>query len=238
MQINILYQDEHILAADKPAGVLSAPDRWDPDLPVAAAILSRGLGRLWPVHRLDKDTTGVLLLARSEEAHRALSLTFQTGSMSKVYHALVCGAPGWTETFCDLPLSPDSDPKHRTTVDTHRGKPSLTRFLVLRAFDGCTLVEARTETGRTHQVRVHLATLGFPVVCDPLYGDGKPLLLSRIKRGWKGDPFEERPLLARTALHAASVEFPHPATGESVFFAAPYPRDFRAALTQMERWER
>lgn len=236
VNIPILFEDDSLLAADKPAGVLSAPDRWDPELPVAAAILAKGRGRLWAVHRLDKDTTGVLLLARSEDAHRALSRAFETRGVSKDYRALVRGVPDWEESFCDLPLSPDGDAQHRTIVDAHRGKPSRTVFRVLAAFRDFSLVEARPETGRTHQVRVHLAALGFPVACDPLYGDGKPVLLSSIKRRWKGDPFEERPLLARTGLHAASVEFPHPVTGRTTRIEAPDPKDLRATLTQLEKW--
>ena len=238
IQIPVLYEDEQLLAADKPAGVLSAPDNWDPDLPVAVVLLAKGRGRLWPVHRIDKDTTGVLLLARSEDAHRALSRAFETRTVTKVYRTLVRGVPDWTESSCDLPLSPDRDALHRTIVDTHRGKPSRTDFSVLQAIGGYALVEARPETDRTHQIRVHLAALGFPIACDPLYGDGKPLLLSAVKRGWRGDPFEERPLLARTALHAASVAFPNPATGASMLIEAPYPKDFRAALAQLEKWER
>ena len=236
MNIPILYEDDSLLAADKPAGVLSAPDRWDPDLPVAAALLSKGRGRLWAVHRLDKDTTGVLLLARSEEAHRELSRAFETRRVAKVYRALVRGVPDWTESSCELPLAPDGDALHRTIVDARRGKPSRTVFLVVKTFRDFFLVEARPETGRTHQVRVHLAALGFPVACDPLYGDGKPLLLSAIKRKWRGDPFDERPLLARTGLHAASIEFPHPATGLPTRIEAPDSKDFRACLTQLEKW--
>lgn len=236
MNIPILFEDDSLLAADKPAGVLSAPDRWDPDLPVAAALLSKGRGRLWAVHRLDKDTTGVLLLARTEEAHRSLSRAFETRSVAKVYRALVRGVPDWTESSCDLPLIPDGDALHRTIVDAHRGKPSTTAFRVLTAFRDFALVEARPETGRTHQVRVHLAALGYPMACDPLYGDGKPVLLSAIKRKWKGDPFEERPLLSRAALHAASVEFPHPVTGLTTRIEAPDPKDLRATLAQLEKW--
>ena len=97
------------------------------------------------------------------------------------------------------------------------------------------MVEARPETGRTHQVRVHLAALGHPCLCDPLYGDGDPLLLSKLKRRWKGDPYDERPLLARAALHALSAAFPHPMTGEELRIEAPLAKDMRAAIAQLEK---
>lgn len=237
--IPVLLSDEAVLAVDKPSGMLSIPDRWDPDAPDALASLKRDWGRLFVVHRLDKDTSGVLLFARTEEAHRALSAAFESRSVSKVYRALVRGLPSWEEERCELPLRPDGDRLHRTIVDAHKGKPSATAFTVLARYgsglSAVALVEARPETGRTHQVRVHLAALGFPCLCDPLYGDGEPLLLSKIKRRWKGDPFEERPLLARSALHAFSAEFAHPTTGAATRLEAALPKDIRATVSQLER---
>jgi RluA family pseudouridine synthase len=231
----VLYSDDSILVVDKPAGILSVPDHWDPDAPVAQSILAKDWGRLYVAHRLDKDTSGVLVYARSADAHRALSASFESRQVSKVYRALVRGAPSWDEIACELPLRPDGDRLHRTVVDAHKGKGSRTAFAVVARYKDCALVEARPETGRTHQVRVHLAGLGHPCLCDPLYGDGKPLLLSKLKRRWKGDPLDERPLLERTALHALSAEFPHPATGESLKAEAPFPKDMRATISQLEK---
>ncbi len=185
------------------------------------------------VHRLDKDTSGVLVFARDAGTHRTLNGAFGTRAVRKIYHALVSGPPDWDETGCSLPLRVDGDRQHRTIVDAHSGKPSSTSFRVLARYRHRALVEAIPETGRTHQIRVHLASLGHPVVADPLYGDGRPLLLSSFKRGWKGDPHDERPLLARTALHACSMEFVHPANGNAVRIEAPYPRDFRASVSQL-----
>jgi RluA family pseudouridine synthase len=231
----ILYSDEAILVVDKPAGILSIPDRYDAEAPVAQSMLREEWGQLYVVHRLDKDTSGVLIYARTAEAHQALSESFEQRSVSKVYQALVRGAPVWDEISCELPLKPDGDKLHRTVVDTHKGKPSATAFKVLARYRDCALVEARPSTGRTHQIRVHLASLGHPCLCDPLYSDGKPLLLSKLKKRWKGDPLDERPLVERAALHALSVTFPHPVSGESRTIEASLPKDMRAAIAQLEK---
>jgi RluA family pseudouridine synthase len=237
--IDVLFRDEDILVVDKPAGYLSVPDRYDPEEPVVAAALVRDKtvkeGELLVVHRLDKDSSGVLLFALNAEAHRLLSLAFETRSVKKSYRALIRGAPPWEETSCDYPLRPDGDKQHRTVIDGGHGKPSVTRFKLVANYGPYSLVEAEPETGRTHQIRVHLAALGFPIVADPLYGDGKALYLSSFKRGWRGDPRAERPLLARTALHAATLELKHPRSGEALVFEAPLPKDLRATITQLEK---
>jgi RluA family pseudouridine synthase len=233
----ILFKDESLIIVDKPSGWLTVPDRYDPDAPVLVRELEKAEGRLFIVHRLDQDTTGVLIFARTAEAHEALSEAFETRAVHKTYRAIVRGSPDWEEEACDLPLKVDGDRRHRTIVDAGRGKASRTLFKVLERYRGsgfsACLVEAHPETGRTHQIRVHLAAMGFPVLCDPLYGSPEPLLLSKVKGKWKGDPYEERPLIARTALHAASIEFKHPVTGEAMKIETPEPKDMRAAITQL-----
>jgi RluA family pseudouridine synthase len=233
--LRVLYSDDALLAVDKPAGILSIPDRYDPDLPVAQSMLQDEWGQLFVVHRLDKDTSGVLIYARTAEAHKNLSSSFESRAVEKVYRALVRGLPPWDEETCDLPLSPDGDKLHRTVVGARGGKASSTSFSVIARYKEYALVEARPATGRTHQIRAHLAALGFPCVADPLYGDGKPLLLSKLKRRWKGDPFGERPLVERSALHAVSASFPHPLTGETLRIEAPLPKDLKAAIAQLEK---
>jgi RluA family pseudouridine synthase len=235
IDLPVIHSDDAILVIDKPAGVLSIPDHWDPDAPVAQTMLRDEWGKLLVVHRLDKDTSGVLIYAKTAEAHRALSEAFESRAVTKIYRALVRGSPAWDEERCDLPLLPDGDRLHRTVVGARGSKASSTSFAVIARYKDCALVEARPATGRTHQVRVHLAALGFPCLCDPLYGDGKPFLLSKLKKRWKGDPFDERPLLERTALHALSAEFPHPATGEALTIEASLPKDMRATIAQLEK---
>ncbi|MCX7024760.1 MAG: pseudouridine synthase [Spirochaetes bacterium] len=237
LTIPVLYSDDLILAVDKPAGLLSAPDRYDPAAPTAKAQLEPEHGRLWPVHQLDRDTSGVLLFARTADAHRKLSVAFERREVTRIYRAIVRGRPEWMEVACELPLLVDGDKVHRTIIDAGHGKSARTVFALLESWRGYALVEARPETDRTHQVRVHFTALGFPIACDPLYGTVEPIFLSKVKRGWKGDAWVERPLMSRTALHAFAVELPRLSEGETEILRieAPYPKDLRAVLTQFAK---
>lgn len=233
-EITVLHVDANIIAVNKPAGMLSAADRYDPDASIVSRELEMEYGRLFPVHHLDIDTTGALIYARNDHAYRSLAAAFEERAASRRYHAIVEGRPSWTQTVCDFALTPDGDRMHRTIIDG-AGKPASTEFIVLGVHAKMGIVEARPLTNRAHQVRIHLAALGYPIACDPLYGDGKPLFLSRIKRRWKGDESSERPLIARTALHLFSIEFEHPGTGGRMTIEAAYPKDFRAVVTQLRK---
>lgn len=212
----ILYADANLLVIDKPAGVLSIPDGYDHAVPYLGRMLEPSYGRLWVVHRLDKETSGVLVFARNADVHRKLNTQFSEHQVSKTYHALVFGVPDWSEKVADIPLRANVGRRNRTAVDIARGKHSLTHFRVLEKFPGHTLVEARPETGRTHQIRAHLYDLGFSILSDPLYGFG-----------------EISPFIARLGLHARSLTFWHPISGEMVTYGAPYPQDFELALSQL-----
>jgi len=240
---SIVYEDETIVALNKSSGIAVTPDRWDPSrdrLDIVAADYLKA-DKLYTVHRIDRETSGLVVFAKNSEAHRALSAAFESRQIKKRYIAVVNGRPSWKETTCDLALVPDGNKRHETIVDKYRGKKSLTAFRFLGSAGNYSVVEALPETGRTHQIRVHLASLGHTVVCDELYGKNKPVLLSAIKRGWRGDPFEERPLLSRLGLHAAELFIPSYAAPSNndetagLNLKAPLPRDLAALIRQMEK---
>ncbi|MCE5256111.1 MAG: RluA family pseudouridine synthase [Spirochaetaceae bacterium] len=230
-----IYSDTSIVVVQKPSGWLAIPDRYDPNAPVVLNALEKEFGRLFVVHRLDKDTSGLLVYARTAEAHRTLSEQFASRSVEKRYLAIVRGVPEEDEWVCDKPLLADADRFHHTVIDAKKGKPAFSRFVVRERYRDYSLVEVLPETGRTHQIRVHAAATGYPILADPLYGDGKPLLLSHLKRGWKGDVFEEKPLMGRTALHAEWIRFIHPGSGQTEEFSAPLPKDFSATVSQLRK---
>ena len=212
----VLWVDEALLVVNKPPGLPVLPDGYHPEAPYLRGILEPLYERLWTVHRLDKETSGVVVLARSAAAHRHLNTQFQEHHTGKLYHALVVGTPDWEEVLVEAPLLPDGDRRHRTIVSA-QGKPAQTGLRVLQRFNGCSLVQAAPRTGRTHQVRAHLAHLGHPILGDRLYGGG------------------EGAILGRTGLHAWSLELAHPASGEVMKFSAPYPEDFQRALRELEK---
>jgi RluA family pseudouridine synthase len=231
---SVIFSDSAILICSKKSGLLVAADRYDHDAPRLDLLVSAEFGRLFAVHRIDKDTSGLVAYGRTPEAHRALSMQFEEHRVKKVYHALIHGRLGAASVTVDAPLLPDGDSRHRTVANRERGKPSRTVFNQMEVCGSYSFVEALPETGRTHQIRAHLRSLGLSVVCDPLYGGNtKPVRLSEIKRSWQGDPWEEHPLIERLALHALRLELDHPETRERLVFTAPYHKDFGAARSQL-----
>lgn len=230
----VVYGDADIVVLNKRSGLLVAADRYDKDALRLDLEAQKEFGELYAVHRIDRDTSGLVLYARTKEAQRSLSLQFEDRLVHKVYHCLVYGAPLWKTLRVEDRLLADGDARHRTVVNKRYGKDSCTDFSVLGLCGPYSWLKAMPLTGRTHQIRAHLHSKGIAIVCDPLYsGNQKPVRLSDIKRRWNGDPEEERPLLSRLALHAYTLECTHPSSGKKISFCAPYPRDMEAVRKQL-----
>ena len=210
--MNIIYEDEYIVIVDKPAGLPVLPDGWEKDAPYLVKMLEEEYGKIWIVHRLDKITSGVMVFARDIRTHSTLNIQFEERQAEKVYHAIVEGIPQWNEKIAKHPLRINVGHKHRTGVSDKYGKPSETRFKVIKRYQEAALIEARPVTGRTHQIRVHAYALGHPLLGDILYGAS------------------ETHLIARPALHAHSLTFTHPQRGERQTFSAERPQDFVETL--------
>jgi tRNA pseudouridine32 synthase/23S rRNA pseudouridine746 synthase len=235
-KVPVLYIDDAVLVVNKPAGLPSLLDGYHPDLPHLRSLLEPAYGRLWVVHRLDKETSGVLVLARSADAHRSLNTQFEVHEVGKLYHALAGSSPVWDEKTIHLRLRVNGDRRHRTIVDGRGGKPADTEVTVLERLGAFTLLQAAPKTGRTHQIRAHLAAVGCALVGDVLYGGSEGLFFSQIKAGFMGGRLGECALLARPGLHAWQLSFTHPASGERLTFNAPYPKDLNGALRQLRRY--
>jgi RluA family pseudouridine synthase len=226
----VIYEDEVLLAFDKPSGRLVAPGRRDRTGENLMALVHAKFGPgIANVHRLDADTSGVLLCAKTKPALDFLSGQFQAKAADRVYHALTAGAAVQDAFIVELALAEDESRSGLMRVAKKSGRPAATRFQVLERFRAFTWLECRPLTGRTHQIRVHLAASGLPILNDGLYGHGAQLLLSALKRGYKGRA-HERPLINRLALHASELTVTHPVTRDRVTLRAPLPNEFAVAL--------
>lgn len=253
----VIYEDDTLIAFDKPSGMLVAPDRWDKQRENLMGLVHDKMGHgVANVHRLDADTSGILLCTKEKSALDFVSGQFQSKTVAKVYHALCVGTPA-PELFAPLdpdeaeelpaPLAPDEFLVNRDLIEDEtqpgrmrtirkKGKASQTIVKVLERFVGFTLVECRPLTGRTHQIRVHLQYSGLPILNDPFYGDGATeLKLSSLKRGYKGR-IDEKPLISRLALHASRLTVKHPVTKEKVLILAPLPNEFEVALKYLRKF--
>ena len=240
--LEILYRDENLIAVFKPAGLATIPGRGETDSVLER--LGRQLNlpssgetdpRVRVVHRLDKETSGVLLFALSRAAQQHLSHQFQNNTVEKEYLALVRGRPSEKEGVVDAPLAPHPTSPKRMAVVKRGGRPARTEWRVEETFRGLTLLRCFPKTGKTHQIRVHLAHINMPLAIDPLYGSAQPILLSQFKRDYRptrGEP--ERPLIARLTLHAEKLRVRN-LDDQPVEIVAPPPKDFRATVNQLRR---
>ncbi|BAS27391.1 pseudouridine synthase [Limnochorda pilosa] len=224
--LRIVYEDPHLIVIDKPAGMIVHPGAGHKEGSLVAALLahcgdlSSVGGRMRPgiVHRLDKDTSGLLVAAKDDAAHLGLARQIRSHQVRRVYRAIAYGVVEPPEATVDLPVG--RHPLHRTRMAVRPdGRPAVTHYRVLEHLPGpprCTFLELRLETGRTHQIRVHLSHQGHPLVDDPTYAPGRPRLG-----------------LGRQALHAAELAFQHPVTGEDLHLTAPLPQQMEALLRRL-----
>ena len=245
--LEVLYEDADLLAINKPAKFLSSPDRYDKERPSLMGLIhrditrgarwlnERGLSYLTNVHRLDFEASGILLLAKSKPA--LVHLVNQFGAKQPInrYLAVVHGMPENDEFEASVKLSPHPSRPEIMVASPKHGKFSVTQFKVLERFSGYTLLACLPLTGQTHQIRVHLRTLGHPVVADILYG-GRTFFLSELKSDYRLKPGrEEHPLLGRVALHSSDLEIRQPTTGALVRIHSQEPKDIRVALKYLRQ---
>ncbi len=232
----ILYEDSHLVVVNKPAGILTIPDRWNKTkislLGTMRETLSSSL-RL--VHRLDKETSGLILFAKDLESQREISRQFQTHAVTKTYYALVEGELAEKSGRIEQPIAEDPLRPGKTEVAGKRGKPSLTLYGVLEKFRGFTLLLVKPLSGRTHQVRVHLASIGYPLAVDQFYGHRQALYLSELKPGYKRKEEGEKPLIDRLTLHAVGLRFRN-LDGREITVESPLPKDFQVTLKQLRKF--
>lgn len=245
-RLEVVREDPGWTAVHKPSGLASVKERWRPEAPTALSVL-HGIWREkdpdapkpFVIHRLDKDTSGLLLFGRDAASSRALSEAFRKRRVRKEYLALVAGTPPEPSGEIELRLLPDPRKPERMLVEERRGKKSVTAWATEEVFRGWTLLRVVPRTGRTHQIRATLAHLGCPVTADPLYGEGGVLFLSSLKRRYKRPrDHEEIPLLGRLALHAHRLRFEDPAGGGEVVLEASVPKDMRVAIEKLRKHAR
>ncbi|MDR2192584.1 MAG: RluA family pseudouridine synthase [Endomicrobium sp.] len=232
--IEILYQDDNIIVVNKPAGILTIPDQHTVENKTLVGMLKKQFNqKIWVVHRIDRDTTGVLVFAKNAEAHRNLSMQFENSEIKKKYIALLSGVLEDDEGSIDKPILVSD---RRISID-FAGKESLTEYRVLERFRGYTLVEALPKTGRRHQIRIHFWSVGHPLAIDAEYGTADPLLLSSLKRNYKEkNGQKEKPLIDRLTLHAVSLTLLLTNSNVKKTFEALLPKDFEIALKQLRKY--
>lgn len=234
---SVIYENDDFVVINKPSGLLSVPDREGKEVSLKKVLIEK-YGSIFTVHRLDRDTSGIIIFAKNELTHKHLSQQFEERKTEKIYCGLVLGSPGNKKGTIELPIA--EHPVKKGTMVVHRnGKISVTDYEVLEDFRSYSWLQFQIHTGRTHQIRLHMKDIGHPIACDELYGDNKPILLSTLKKKFKlsKEVLEERPLLKRLALHALRLKLKD-ADGKEYNWEAPLPKDLRAVLQQLEKWKK
>ncbi len=230
----IVFENDGLVALNKPSGLLSIPDRMGKEISLKI-LLREQYGDIFTVHRLDRDTSGLIVFAKNEATHKHLSSQFEDRQTKKIYQGLVTGSLAEPKGTISAPIK--EHPALNGTMIIHRdGKESITDYEVLEDFGIYSHLQFRIHTGRTHQIRVHMKEKGHPIVCDAVYGDGKPVLVSSLKSRFKlsKDLEEEKPILGRLALHSFLLAF-YDRDGKTIELEAALPKDMRATLQQLAK---
>lgn len=233
MHPEIIFENDFFVAVNKPSGLLSIPDRLGQELSLKDILKSR-YDQIFTVHRLDKDTSGIIVFAKDEASHKQLSQLFEGREVEKFYLGLVHGKLMNEDGSIDAAIT--EHPGKNGKMITHvKGKPALTDYHVLESFRLYTWLQFQIHTGRTHQIRVHMQHIGHPIVCDEIYGDPSPIFLSALKKKFKlsKNAEQERPLMNRLALHSHKLSFT--LNDEKFNLEAEIPKDLRAMLSQLRK---
>jgi tRNA pseudouridine32 synthase/23S rRNA pseudouridine746 synthase len=222
----ILYEDDHLIVLNKPAGLLSIEDGYDKNKINLRSILREVYGKIWVVHRLDKNTSGVIVYAKNENSHRKLNDTFASHANIKNYRGIINGIPIWNSYEITLPLKINGDKKHRTIIDLSDGKPALTSITKLNTQDLYSYLDIFPHTGFTHQIRSHLSAIGFPILGDDLYWR-----CCKLKKNYG---LTQNLFFEGYFLHAYSLKFIHPASNELMNVTAPIPISFIDMLSTLK----
>lgn len=234
--INIISEDDNYLFINKDAGMLSIPDRYNQNLPNIKNILEGIYGQIFVVHRLDKDTSGIIMFAKNAEAHKYANDLFENQEIERIYHVFVKGAFPAEYLEIDIPLLADAAEKGKI-IPSARGKYSLTKVRLIEKYRFVSLLECNLITGRQHQIRVHMAAIGHPLLVDTLYGDNNEFYLSTIKRNFNTREFEdEKPLINRLSMHAFSLRFFDKFKNEEVIISSEYPKDFEILKKKLQKF--
>ena len=229
----IIFENEEIVVVNKPSGMLTIPDREGKDISLKQ-LLKNKYGGIFIVHRLDRETSGIIVFAKNEETHKQLSRQFENRETKKTYHGLILGKPPRQSGIINAPIAEHPSRKGMMTV-YKKGKESITEYEIIENFRLYTWMKFSILTGRTHQIRVHMKYIGHPIVCDDIYGDGKQVFISALKKKFNlsKDQETERPILSRLALHSSLLQFE--VDSKPYDFEAPLPKDLKALLQQLRK---
>ncbi len=236
-KVEIIFENAEFIAVNKAAGMLTIPDRHNETLISLNKLLEQQYQKIYIVHRLDKETSGIILFAKDEATHKYLSRLFEQRNIEKFYMGIIQGSLPHKKGVVNEPIAEHPVHKWLMTINK-KGKPSVTEYEVIEDFSLYSLLKFQIQTGRTHQIRVHMKHLGHPIACDEIYGNGQPVLLSSFKKKYKLSRHdeEERPILSRMALHSYQLIFMD-AVNKRHNLVAELPKDMRALLQQLRKYK-